>query len=56
MSSSRDVIICKQAAFSVAMGNAGGEVKHHTNAVNGPGDDDTFAENGWTLMTDSWTP
>jgi len=28
MSSSRDVIVCKQAAFGVAMGNAGGEVKH----------------------------
>ena len=56
MSSSRDVIICKQAAFSVAMGNAGGEVKHQTNAVNGPWDDDTFAENGLTLMTDSRTP
>jgi hypothetical protein len=26
-----------------------GEVKHQTNAVNGPWDDDTFAENGWNL-------
>jgi hydroxymethylpyrimidine pyrophosphatase-like HAD family hydrolase len=56
MSSSRDVIVCKQAAFGVAMGNAGEEVKRQTNTVNGPWDDDAFAENGWTLMTDSRTP
>ena len=30
MNSSRDVTLCKQAAFGVAMGNAGGEVKHQT--------------------------
>ena len=35
MSSSRDVIVCKQAAFSVAMRNAGEEVKRQANTVNG---------------------
>ena len=35
MNSSRDVTLCKQAAFGVAMGNAGEEVKRQTNTVNG---------------------
>jgi hydroxymethylpyrimidine pyrophosphatase-like HAD family hydrolase len=33
MSSSRDVIVCKQAAFGVAMGNAGEEVKRQRHEV-----------------------
>jgi hypothetical protein len=33
MNSSRDVTLCKQATFGVAMGNAGGEVKHQTTLI-----------------------
>jgi hypothetical protein len=56
MSSSRDVIICKQAAFGVAMGNAGEEVKRKTNTVNGRAPTTPWPKTVGTLMTDSRTP
>ena len=55
MNSSRDVTLCKQATFGVAMGNRwGGEASNERRQC--PCDDDIFAENGLTLMTDSRTP